>query len=322
MKEFISSFREGNISFVRVVTAGVLLLPMIALIECTTANAYPFTTEADAVQVTVMASSQSSQMGLYQVVDTDYSSAKGFASAYADVYGEHPYIEGWPTSTAKVVYDASASAIAAAGTGTLRVGADSEGDIYAFGTKISDIGSAAWAEAYMRETMHFYSASGAPITSAFPVTVVWDVSGSINALRENAFTQFNTAVGGPQWFVGPDWSNDLLDGSAYISRTIWMNPYSTAPAWGYPSWTYDPLDLSIRATLHADLAEGWANFMSTGQFSVTVPEGISWVSSSGIFLTENNGPGPNPDAVPEPSTLLLLAAGLGGLALMRRKARA
>jgi hypothetical protein len=321
MKEFISSLREESISFVRVITAAVLLLPVIALLEFTTANAYPFTTEADAVQVTVMASSQASQLGLYQAVDTDYASAKGFASAYADVSGEHRYFDSFPTSTAKVVYDASASAIAAAGTGTLRVSADSEGDIYAFGTKISDIGSSAWAEAYMRETMHFYSTSGGPITSAFPVTVVWDVGGSINALYENAYTQYNTAVGGPQWFVGPDWSNDLLDGSAYISRTIWMNPYSTAPAWGYSWWTYDPLDLSIQASIHVDLAEGWANFMSTGQFSIIVPEGISWISSSGIFLTENNGPGPNPDAVPEPSTVLLLALGLGGLALVRRKTR-
>jgi hypothetical protein len=321
MKEFISSFREGSISFVRVITAAVLILPIIALLEGTPANSYPFISESDGAQVTVMAASQPSIMGVYQVVDTDYGYASGFASAYASVSGEHPWIEGWPTSTAKVVYDASASAIAAAGTGTLRVGADSEGDIYAFGSKISDIGSSAWAEAWMLETMHFYSASGAPIISAFPVTVVWDVGGSINALNENAFTQFNTAVGGRQWFIGPDASNDLLDGSAYFSRTIWMNPYSTAPAWGYSWWTYDPLDLSIQASLHVDLAEGWANFMSTGQFSLIVPEGISWVSSSGIFLTENNGPGPNPDAVPEPSTVLLLALGLGGLALVRRKAR-
>ncbi len=322
MKEFISSFREGSISFVRVITAAVLLLPLIAQLECTTVNAYPFITDSDGAQATAMASSQASIMGVYMALDTDYGYASGFASAYADISGEHPYIEGWPTSTAKVVYDASASAIAAAGTGTLRVRADSEGDIYAFGSKISDIGSSAWAEAWMLETMHFYSASGSPITAPFPVTVVWDVGGSINALYENAYTQYNTAVGGRQWFIGPDWSNDLLDGTAYISRTIWMNPYSTAPAWGYPWWTYDPLDLSISASIHVDLAEGWANFMSTGQFSIIVPEGISWISSSGIFLTENNGPGPNPDAVPEPSTVLLLTLGLGGLALMRRKARA
>ncbi|NMC73716.1 MAG: VPLPA-CTERM sorting domain-containing protein [Geobacteraceae bacterium] len=327
MKEFTPLFREERKSLGRAVLSLLLAFPLCMAMGGGTANAYPWTIEADRVEAVVAVASQGSYSGLVQVYETDYSYAKGFESAYADISGEHIFFEGFPLSTAKVVYDASATALAAAGTGTLRIGLDSSGDIYAFGNKISNIGSSAMAYAQILETMHFYSKTGTPLTAPFPVTVTWEVHGTVDALNKSAYTLFNTAVGGPDWFI-TDWpyyrepyerKDDLLDGFAYFSRTVWMNPSSTAPAWGYDWWSYDPLDLSVMGYLYVSIAEGWAYFMSTGQFSITVPEGIAWVSSSGIFLTENNGPGPNPDAVPEPATALLLAAGLGGLALMKRR---
>lgn len=330
MEKFMLLFRDERRLLRQTIVALLLLFLIGFLMGGKSANAYPWTTEADGVEAVVSVSSQGSYMGIIQAVETDYSYANRFASAYADISGEHAFFEGFPVSMAKVVYDASASAIAAAGTGTLRVSADSSGDIYAFGDKLSDIGSSAMAYARMRETMHFYSNTGAPITAPFPVTVTWEAHGAINALNQSAYTLFNTAVGGPQWFIS-DWpyyrepyerKDDLLDGFAYFSRTVWMNPFSVAPTWGYEWWDYDPLDLSLMGYINVSVAEGWADFLSTGQFSITVPEGISWISSSGIFLTENNGPGPNPDAVPEPATVLLLAAGLGGLALVRRIAQA
>lgn len=53
----------------------------------------------------------------------------------------------------------------------------------------------------------------------------------------------------------------------------------------------------------------------TGQFSVVLPPGYSFVSGSGVFLTQ--GP-PSSSVVPEPASASTVGAGIGVLALCRR----
>ena len=55
------------------------------------------------------------------------------------------------------------------------------------------------------------------------------------------------------------------------------------------------------------------NFLDTGQFSISVPNGTSFTSASGQFLTAP------PSGVPEPATLLLCGLGLSGIGVIRRR---
>jgi len=58
--------------------------------------------------------------------------------------------------------------------------------------------------------------------------------------------------------------------------------------------------------------DGVADFGNTARFSLILPEGLSFSSGSGVFLSANR-------VVPEPGTLALLGLGLAGLGLSRRR---
>jgi len=301
----------------------LIVLIVISLSALKIAHSYTFAIDADWVSLVATASSAGSYMGIIQVSKTDYNITRISGSANASISGEHKYFENYPLTTSKVVYNASAWAVASASMGFLKVNASSSGDIYAFGNKINEIGSSAHAEASMTETLHFFS----NVQTPFKIDVIWEVDGFINARSKTAYTKFNTAVGGPHWFISDEpyyrepWErkDDLIDGYAYFRREIWMNPNSTKPAWGHPDWEYDPLDLSITGSLFVNIADGEANFSETGKFTIIMPEGISFISSSGVFLSEI--PGSNPAPIPLPPTIMFLASGLIGLWGVRNKFR-
>jgi hypothetical protein len=218
-----------------------------------------------------------------------------------------------------VEYDGNASAGVFASTGKLRVSANSSGGAYYdFGggpVEINSWGAAFSASAELLDTLHF---SGA--TEPFPVELEWVVDGFLSPNGVGGSTMINYAIGGPDAFITgtnspTEWSDDISDGAATLSRTIWMDPSAGPPSWLInlnPSARWDPLDLSIRGSLSVTVYEGYANFMNTGQFSITVPEGITFESASGVFLTETS-------QVPIPGAIWLLGTGLVGILGFRKK---
>ncbi|WP_375402288.1 PEPxxWA-CTERM sorting domain-containing protein [uncultured Sphingomonas sp.] len=79
-------------------------------------------------------------------------------------------------------------------------------------------------------------------------------------------------------------------------------------------------DLSLALTLYAIANDGGiADFGRTARVGLTLPEGVTYTSASGVFLTAVGVPG----AVPEPATWasMILGFGLVGGALRRARAR-
>lgn len=76
--------------------------------------------------------------------------------------------------------------------------------------------------------------------------------------------------------------------------------------------------INIDALLDVDCRLGAiCDFGHTATFGFgALPAGLSWTSESGVFLTASDQP---PGTAPEPATLALLAFGLAGLGVTRRR---
>ncbi|MDP2431201.1 MAG: PEP-CTERM sorting domain-containing protein [Pseudomonadota bacterium] len=82
---------------------------------------------------------------------------------------------------------------------------------------------------------------------------------------------------------------------------------------------YDGEKLNIVINTQAfayDLNQGGVDFGHTARLGLTTSGGVTWDSASGLFLTVSDTPA---STVPEPASVALLSAGLGLLAMVRRR---
>ena len=84
------------------------------------------------------------------------------------------------------------------------------------------------------------------------------------------------------------------------------------------AFTIAPGSFQISAFLQTEAFDGAiANFSNTGTFYLRLPGGVTYTSTSGVFLTEATPIFPGVPAVPEPSSYALLLGGLGLLGLVK-----
>jgi hypothetical protein len=72
---------------------------------------------------------------------------------------------------------------------------------------------------------------------------------------------------------------------------------------------------SFTMLLNVSAVDGDAEAFNTAQAGLILPQGDTFTSASGVFLTEQG------ESTPEPASLALLSAGLIGLAFVRRRSR-
>jgi hypothetical protein len=180
------------------------------------------------------------------------------------------------------------------------------------------------ASVEMFDTLNF-SIPGGNYSSDLYLTLYGLVSGMITT------TQDGQAGGSfAAWLASDTIAEDFITGHQNIQVSI---PFTLSalllPAGDYggtsASQAHVQLSLGHQRTLLAAATMGnffalvstaGSDFGDTLQITaMDVPTGVTWYSDSGVFLKDLSTP------VPEPSTLLLLTAGVGGVALLRKKAR-
>jgi len=182
------------------------------------------------------------------------------------------------------------------------------------GFYIESMGYEASADASIQLTDTIYPVWNTGYSGVMEIQINWTVSGDYTPYSWNPNTQ--------EWVIGGSPRNWGLSARFYHSvdgGTAVQSPYSQYNLVdGYERWTqtvfFDP-DLNSSITI-SESVWGWldsynsqklvADFSQTGLIELTLPEGASYTSDSGVFLR-----------IPEPSSLILLA--LGGLALRKNK---
>jgi hypothetical protein len=201
--------------------------------------------------------------------------------------------------------------------------------------------STAFSQARWIDTVTFDNTTG----NALELDFFWETDGSVTPQRADSIRDITSSItlSRVNSFVGLKAANgqylNYLGGAQYNYYGVDANGgyfFTFQPAGGNPdgAWRtsfgagesgliaatlFIPVGLSsinIDALLEVDCRLGAiCDFGHTALFGFgDLPEGMSWTSESGVFLTASDPP---PDGVPEPTTLALLALGLVGLGISR-----
>jgi hypothetical protein len=178
-----------------------------------------------------------------------------------------------------------------------------------------------------------YASSGATVKLEDTIYPVWDSGSGVMDIQitwtmSGDYTVYgwNNTLG--EWVVGGDPFNLALTSRFYYSLdgvSEW-SPYSQYNLTdGYETWTrtisFDPA-VNDFLTI-GEQAYGWletynsqyavADFSNTGFIEIILPEGASYTSDSGVFLTGGG------DVIPAPSAVLLGSIGVGFFGWLRRR---
>jgi len=208
----------------------------------------------------------------------------------------------------------TASAHANLATGTVGVAAvGTFSDIFASG---GQDGVTAQGIATISDGLHF-TVAGAGSGTVTDIGVTFAVHGTV---AQGPQTQPYWNVSSQLLFGGAGFSSAL---DAQVGSVTFSDSASNWVSYGFGSNTADDIvfegtyaltgastDLGIYAVLNASCGGGVScDFAHTGAVSLSLPNGVSLSSDSGVFLTASN--------VPEPGTLALLSAGLALTATLR-----
>lgn len=202
------------------------------------------------------------------------------------------------------------------------------GEMRLYASHVSDFPSnRAAASAAASETINIEGGSG-----TIPVTVLFTAEGfgtgiePSNGNEVRVDTRISNVGGGilERSFTDIGWDSSGLVAVSDLGNN---NFYFSGDSFKVvQTLTYD-INLDVtRSLLISGFLNIWAaqaalDMRHTAFFDLILPEGISFSSQSGVFLTEprNSGDG---GQVPEPSTLALLGLGLAGIGFARKKKQA